>query len=229
MPDWRTQININTIYKHQDSDHPNSGRLFCASGRTKTQARIDGRTLLVNGLRVDNVQSVSSVCDMNSSEGRLTIQKGWRETMPHADYPSGGSALEAFDRTIVTDVVQETEPNDNLYRRNYRVDWSLIEQDPSELEEDEMRERHFREVAVARTTFGRRIFWTKQGYLGIGPASMTTHDIICIFYGGQLLYVLRDTGLGIFECIGECYVHGLMDGEALTEVGGRKEEMFTII
>jgi len=195
----------------------------------KTQARIDGRNLLANGVRIDAVQSLCPVCDMNLSEAGLKIQKGWRETMPQKDYRSGGSVLEAFDHTIVTDVVQAAEPHDNLFRRNYRVDWSLIEQDPSGLEEQEMRERHFLEVAIARTTYGRRIFWTKQGYLGIGPASMMDNDVICIFYGGQLLYVLRDAGLGTYECIGECYVHGLMDGEALTEQEIPKEETFTVM
>jgi len=227
VPDWRTRISNPPIYKHRDTDHPNSGGLFCASGKTRTQATIDGHKLLVDGLRVDVVQSVHAVCDMNLSEAELAIQKGWRETMPHADYRSGGSVLEAFDRAIVNDVMQEFEPNDNLFRRNYRVDWSLIEKDSSKLDEEEMRERHFLEVAINRTTYGRRIFWTSQGYLGIGPASMMDHDIICVFYGGQLLYVLREAGAGLYECIGECYVHGLMDGEALSEEG--KGQIFTII
>jgi hypothetical protein len=193
--------------------------------------RIDGRKLLVNGLRIDAVKSLTSVCDANLSEAGLAIQIGWREimTQTRTEYFTGESVYEVFDRTIVTDVVQEEEPYDNLYRRNYRVDWSLFAKDPLSLGEGGVRKRHFLEVSINRITFGRRMFWTNRGYLGIGPAGMTEGDMICVFYGGQVLYVLRDAGIGVYECIGECYVHGLMDGEALAAEEKLEECTFIII
>lgn len=230
VPDWRTQISSHAIFKHKDTDHPSSERLFCAGGSSKAEAIIDGRKLLVKGLLIDAVKSTSSVCNSNLSEGGLTIPRKWRESMSQTEpYIRGESVCEAFDRTIVTDVVQEEEPHDNLYRRDHRVDWFLLEGDALLLDEGDMRRRHLLEVSVNRVTYGRRMFWTDRGYLGIGPASMAEHDIICLFFGGQVLYVLRDAGLGVYECVGECYVHGLMDGEALTFAEKLQDHTFAII
>ena len=39
-------------------------------------------------------------------------------------------------------------------------------------------------------------------------------DLICTLYGGQVLCVLRKHGPDEHLFIGECYMHGLMDGEA---------------
>ena len=52
------------------------------------------------------------------------------------------------------------------------------------------------------------------------PVSATVGDAIFAFVGGQVLYVLRTTGLSTKynTYIGEAYVHGLMDGEVMAWV-----------
>lgn len=57
--------------------------------------------------------------------------------------------------------------------------------------------------------------WTEGGKIGLAPAAAMLGDKICPLLGGQVLYVLRERGEGKWEFVGECYVHGLMDGEAL--------------
>ena len=49
--------------------------------------------------------------------------------------------------------------------------------------------------------------------MGIVPAATSLGDLVCILFGGQVLYVLRSTGQDLYEFMGECYIHGLMDGE----------------
>jgi hypothetical protein len=48
--------------------------------------------------------------------------------------------------------------------------------------------------------------------LGIGPPSVSVGDSVCILLGGQVPFIVRDETL-----IGECYVHGMMDGNMLEE------------
>ena len=73
---------------------------------------------------------------------------------------------------------------------------------------------HQLEVAVT----WRACFVTNDGIMGLGPAWMAEGDVICILFGGSTPYVLRPTGSdGEFHFIGECYVYGIMDGEAMTE------------
>jgi hypothetical protein len=229
VPDWRTRISWFVIPKQQDSDQPESEKLFCASGESKAEIRIDGSKLIVKGLSIDNIKWVSSICESNLSEAGLAMEKTWRESMPDVEYATGQPVQEVFDRVIVTDVEHQREPYGNLYKRGHRADWSLIERDPLSLDGEDYGTRTYLEVAIKRTTFGRRIFWTAQGYLGIGPASMTEGDTICVLFGGHVLYVLRAAVFEVYECIGECYVHGLMDGEAFVRQEILEEQFFSII
>lgn len=62
----------------------------------------------------------------------------------------------------------------------------------------------------------RRFFRTRQGYLGIGPASVQEDDKVCILFGGQVSFLLRqDVSCGHFRLVGVAYVHGLMEGESI--------------
>jgi hypothetical protein len=85
-------------------------------------------------------------------------------------------------------------------------------------------------------TMGHRVvFFTHQGYLGIGPPNMQEDDVVFIPHGAETPFVLRpnhmppDIGAGeiwqtLYHVIGECYVHGLMDGEAFAEGSGFSEK-----
>jgi hypothetical protein len=84
---------------------------------------------------------------------------------------------------------------------------------------------------MVETTFGRRFMWTEDGKMGLVPAAAEVNDKICVFFGGQVLYIIREVDEGKHEFIGECYVHGLMDGEALDPLGCYEEraEDFVLI
>ncbi|KAF3033456.1 hypothetical protein E8E11_000963 [Didymella keratinophila] len=63
-------------------------------------------------------------------------------------------------------------------------------------------------------------FITKSGYIGIGPPSTRIGDQVWVFNGGNVPFVMRklDEEPGIcpqLSFIGDAYVHGIMDGEAM--------------
>ncbi|MCJ1460505.1 hypothetical protein MMC28_010887 [Mycoblastus sanguinarius] len=60
----------------------------------------------------------------------------------------------------------------------------------------------------------RRFFTTIGGYMGLGHPRMQPGDKVCVFMGGAVPWVIRQEGEE-YVLIGECYVHGLMDGEAM--------------
>lgn len=92
--------------------------------------------------------------------------------------------------------------------------------------------------ASAVVTYGRRFFVTQQGYLGLGPQKMAVGDEVYVFNGSKVPFVLRGveraaaaeqpSGGGNtsefprFRLVGDCYVHGIMDGEACEESTGVK-------
>lgn len=84
-------------------------------------------------------------------------------------------------------------------------------------------------MAFARGAPNRRFFITRDGYMGIGPQNTRNGDQICVFDGGPVPMVLRSAEVsapshishstpsqqGHFLLVGECYVHGLMNGEVV--------------
>jgi hypothetical protein len=79
----------------------------------------------------------------------------------------------------------------------------------------------------------RKLFYTRQGYLGLGPASAAVGDVVCILPGAPGPFVCREDHNGgvklgddaeggeeesqveKLRLIGQSYVHGIMNGEAL--------------
>jgi len=75
-----------------------------------------------------------------------------------------------------------------------------------------------RRVAEVRT--GRRMFRTQKNYLGMGPRSAQAGDQVWILPGANVPFILRPLAVETnYQLIGEAYVHGIMKGEALVEVG----------
>ena len=70
------------------------------------------------------------------------------------------------------------------------------------------------ERRLRSTILKRRLFTTVNGYIGIGHGSVRRGDIICIALGGRMLLILRPIN-NVYKMIGECYIHGIMFGEAI--------------
>ncbi|KAF5658716.1 het-6OR heterokaryon incompatibility (het-6OR allele) [Fusarium heterosporum] len=64
---------------------------------------------------------------------------------------------------------------------------------------------------------GKRPFLTQMGYLGMGPVESQPGDVVVVFCGGHIPFVLRPIDSDIkFELVGEAYCDGIMDGEIAT-------------
>ncbi|CAK1362761.1 unnamed protein product [Cercospora beticola] len=66
----------------------------------------------------------------------------------------------------------------------------------------------------------RRLFRTRKGYIGVGPAGMGKESEIWLLGGGTAPFVLQRSTASVGdvpECrlIGHCYVHGVMKGEGV--------------
>jgi hypothetical protein len=76
---------------------------------------------------------------------------------------------------------------------------------------------------------GRRYIITKKGYLDLGQGCADIGDKICVLFGGNTPYLLRQDS-GHHRMIGECYVHGIMQGEVIEEweAGRLTQECFEL-
>ena len=62
---------------------------------------------------------------------------------------------------------------------------------------------------------GRKPFVTKNGHLGLGLGHVEPGDAIAVLIGCQVPFVLRKSVGGRYQIVGEAYVDGIMDGEAV--------------
>ena len=79
----------------------------------------------------------------------------------------------------------------------------------------------------------RVIFTTKRGLIGIGPPYMQSGDMVCIIIGAQTPFLVRkrmspipEKAAPVYELVGDCYVHGLMNGEGLSV--GKAEDIVLV-
>ena len=74
---------------------------------------------------------------------------------------------------------------------------------------------------VQEVTWGRALIKTKHEHLGLAHESVQEGDYICILYGCSVPVALKQIGgssadhNAIYKVVGECYVHDMMEGEAL--------------
>jgi hypothetical protein len=69
-------------------------------------------------------------------------------------------------------------------------------------------------MALATSGQCRRLFITSYGYIGIAPSAALEGDLVCVLWGCSVSVILRREG-NRYIFIGECYTHGVMDGEAI--------------
>ena len=92
---------------------------------------------------------------------------------------------------------------------------------------------------IHRVTAHRALCVTKEGWLGLVPWNARVGDTVWVLRGGRTPFLLRartreggeeageDGGEEEFELVGECYVQGIMAGEAM--VMGREDRVLTLV
>ena len=56
---------------------------------------------------------------------------------------------------------------------------------------------------------------TKKDIIAVVPRASQVGDKICLFYGCRTPYVVRPVSDGTYRFVGPCYLHGMMQGEAM--------------
>jgi hypothetical protein len=68
---------------------------------------------------------------------------------------------------------------------------------------------------ISAKACGRKPFVTKKGHLGLGLDHVEPGDAVAVVIGCQVPFVLRKSMGGRYKIVGEAYVDGIMDGEAV--------------
>lgn len=92
--------------------------------------------------------------------------------------------------------------------------------------DEEVRWRRYRDNVAVKCN-QRKFFITSKGFFGIGPGALKEGDRVAVLLGSDVPFVIReadpdslDPTMPVphdtkFKLVGECYVHGLMQGQAV--------------
>ncbi|MCJ1378901.1 hypothetical protein MMC17_002000 [Xylographa soralifera] len=200
----------------------------CAEHKMKFEV-VNKNVLKLFGIRFDHIISTgrnSASYDPTLAEV-LEIHQEWRllcnlETDNVLCYVAGGKASEAYWRTLINDVyIGRGERRRRCQTSDYKAYLEWLHELESSMtaywESDLANSFH---ISYKEACIGRRFFVTKKGYFGIGPAELEKGDEIYILAGGKHPFALRpslEPEPDTFELVGDCYVHGIMDGEAVSD------------
>jgi hypothetical protein len=147
--------------------------------------------------------------------GHLLLGYNWwgfvdHNVTPPSQAPQPNNARSNSDTTITAAVAASKEPVDHwIYHLNN---------------------------VIRPTTEHTRFFMTSKGYMGLGSLAVELGDLVFVPYGCEIPLVLRSRDLDnsssdscthaekvTFISAGTCYIHGIMDGEAIAQ--GNDDEL----
>ena len=159
-----------------------------------------------------------------------------RRTQPH--YPTPADFQDAYYRTVLTDRTASQQRATPGYIAACMTDLETAERAAVVLPRDVLpdvamqnRCAAFQEdfiAAIEASLQFRTLFVTQTGYLGIGPLTMQPDDMVCVLLGCSIPVVIRMEAPNRHILIGECYVHGIMDGEGLKPGWEREVHTFNL-
>jgi hypothetical protein len=127
----------------------------------------------------------------------------WTEAELGSTYSKDETTHKAFLHTLVADIGVAK----GRCFRGFAAPWPIQNKQDNE-------QSFVSSTLIKQALHSRGLFLSKQGYMGVARYDVKEGDKICILHGGQVPFVLRQKGK-YYQFKGECYVHGLMNGEGM--------------
>jgi hypothetical protein len=193
-----------------------SARLVARVPASEPIAIMDGTRLTLKGVRVDSIASVSSPGESHIADWGVLREWATLIEEPQRPYrPAREQMSTAFWRTMTADFVRG---DGKVFSRGSTFGWSVSRRDYVTLSVpfekiDLLKSKVQPMMVMKEATTNRRLAHTSQhGFIGLVPRRAEIADVIYVVHGSQVPLLLRKSGER-YIFIGECYVHGIMDGE----------------
>jgi Heterokaryon incompatibility protein (HET) len=230
IPRWDVNNNYPVIWSIEEWN--------ACSGTTALATLNEGSsTITVSGIRIDTVSNhyISRVVDsLFPFPGNAGLDTGatamnWKQLLrPTKRYKLDKNGIKAYAAALLCGLDQEENRGneDDLYKDFISYVTSTLGQQtplPECCQEEAARlpsmglhDEIWYRRRVNIWCYNRTVFTTNSGYIGSGHRCLQSGDIVCILYGGAVPFILRPED-DHYLMIGEAYVHGLMDGEAVKD------------
>ncbi|KAH8645762.1 heterokaryon incompatibility protein-domain-containing protein [Xylariales sp. PMI_506] len=210
VPDW-------TISRPYDAPI-DSG--FCSSGISASQAvyRAPGQ-LMVNGLAMTSIVKTGNPKFEDFEDVINYLRSSNCQRLVDTTYCTGEAMLDAylhiFSRGLLRDrILEPTYPRLIDLRRIFMHGDASV-QGEVKFEGDGQVITEFWKDAMLSWLRSSLIFTTEQGYIGFSKLADFLGDNVFVILGCGVPIILRPLTEGVYRVIGSCFVHGLMDGEAI--------------
>jgi hypothetical protein len=224
--------------------------LFNASGNIQSTGEIHGlRVISELGAKFDEISQVGELLRGPTSHrlAHLTMQRWGNIVQLEQDscrvYAKDETIADAFGKTMMMDSFGGDERATEDVYTCWKAWWNSMCQNSEWIPDaDHWFASDFREISltVIASIVWRRFFVTKGGSIGIGPADTQVGDDVYVLGGGRQPLTLRKSetvfslpGTEIepqlcHTLVGDCYVHGIMDGEAATNLARSPTNVFIV-
>jgi hypothetical protein len=216
------------------------------SRRSEITADVDRDRIRVPGFRIDTIdQVVKQRSDLDSLLNILAWESHCLE-LSRRVYNSD-NVPEAHRRTLIGDLLYRDKENYLLpCEQDPEYNYNLWKASLEKMSAEALGERELNQSVVEYQAWieyyesfsiiceGRAFFSTSKGRIGLGPSDVAKGDVVCVFYSGDPLYVIRfkdrDGEGEEAELVGEAYVHGLMrKGQAFNSPDREADEIFVLV
>lgn len=211
--------------------------------KIQPQIKDNGRSIVLLGIIFDTISSISLIAasclqdvpiksSLTSQFVTSSIQQAKRNCQPN---PSDSGLFDAFWQTLVagkdstgkSKAPPEFAPIFALLIDSATGSTPSIPDQPKfqrRLTLDNLKVRRpsivYREMQIAfeAAVQGRRFGTTRKRYMGLLPRGTQVGDQVCLM-GGDIPFVVRPQngrsggGGGVYQLVGECYIHGIMNGQ----------------
>ncbi len=242
VPDWSRTASASPLHLRNSASGQMDRQMSVADDspiyktsrntRPSLHQSTDENALILRGILFDKVKDCSGKSGHLSHEGnRGPIYDCLRlvKSSKVRRYKSGNDRSRAFLRTLVADFVDGKRATENDVRA--LDDWVMLKEDHLGVEElsDRIKLTANLVEAVSAARNGRQFFMSEKGYMGLALITTRAGDAVCILFGGQVPFIVRkreDFGHSMLE---ECYVHGIMDGEAIGNTRNKRNTVEFIL
>ena len=199
------------------------------------RGHVSDGTIHVRGFQVDCIQQISHRLYEGLIPHEWLVLGGWRRE-PH-DYKKEAAIPEELWRTLVANRTLEGEVPTQTYLVG--LTWAIDRRNSNDdINTAELIRQGKPNTMIEYLKRAQEVIWNRRffvlpdrpdgiGYrFGIAPTNAKVGDIICVLLGCSVPVVLSRIDASNpqsgYELVGEAYLHGVMDGEALQHT--RSEE-----
>ncbi len=235
-PDWSIDARFWPMRPISNWVENNQRDIFNASGSlsARVEISVDLRTMTAQGLLVSKISVLGTHLgnDGHTKETPATqkrmftlFKEWWPLAKSHTPEftPNSEHRVDAFWRTISTDMnsfcQKATKSEESAKFPSRMASWDPTAPDSA----PGSAPQQFMDFLASfqQATRNRRFFITEEGHMGLGPRLTKPGDLVCVLLGSRVPFILRAVD-DYHVLVGECYCHGLMEGEAVQSLNAGK-------